>query len=498
MASPDNSSLFPASNRLTRRTILQALAWGAVVPCVGVAQDKLPVSRPSAAAASRKGMLVRPDSLDLLNMRCKIVLELEGQLQIDEPDPKKSEETRTAEVKSKSTLEYFENIAFDGPNAVAAARQYTTAESESWLSGSSSTAKLRPGCQETRMTEHAGTWQQFCPQRPLDAREVDLLQSPVNSSALEVLLPPEPAKVDTAWTISKAAAKDLFNLEAVHQSGLSAKVVKVEKGVATVEIAGELDATANSVPTKLRVRGNFHARLGSQCAIVSWLGLVIQEERGISQVEPGFNITARIRLIRAEVESPLEANAQQLRALAAQDEAGVWLVQLQSIPGRYRMLADRRWKTYIDSGEEAILRMIENNTVIAQCNIAKLPQLDAGTQLTLEALQADIQKSLGDAFGSIDEASEKVTPSGLRLLRIVASGELEEVPIQWIYTHLSDDSGRRVAMEFTMGGNYVERFAGADEQMTSSFELLATPEQTTAVPTPAPRVSNQPTPAAKR
>ncbi len=462
------TSVTPSRRAVLQRTLLAAIAGGQFVTGFAKlhAADEVPTSK------KRSGLLVQPEGLSLLKTRSKLVLELEGELQLDEPDPKKAAEIRRAEVKGKSSLDYFETIAFASNTAVAAARRYNTATSENWVSGKASTQELRLDCIDTRLLPNAGTWEQYCPTQPLDAREVELLRSPLNTLALELLLPLEPARPESNWTISKEAAKNLFNLDAVHRSTVAARVTKVEQGVATVEIEGVLEATANSVATTLDIKGNFHAKLGSECAFVSWVGMVIKEKREISHSVPGFEITARIRMIRAEAENELETTQAELLDLVTAEDAGRWLVRIQSLPGRYSLLADRRWRTYIDGGEEAILRMIENNVVIAQCNITQLTKLDPGTQLTLEAMQADIQKSLGANFGAFEESRERVTSSKLRQLRTVISGQMQEVPIQWIFNHLSDDQGRRVALEFTMGGNQIERFAAADEQMAASFEFL--------------------------
>jgi hypothetical protein len=472
----------------SRRTVLKA----AMLSGLGFATTSLRAA--DTASPKRSGLLVQSESIDLLATRSKIVLELAGELKIKEPDPSKEDRVRTAEVKGKSTLDYFEKIAFENQQPIAAARQYVTAKSENWVSGNASSQELRSECQETRLLLNSGTWQQYCATQPLDSREVELLHSPINTLALEQLLPHEPAKADQPWKIGTEAAKTLFNLDAVHASNLTATIVKVEKGVATTKLSGQLEATANSVTTKLDVQGSFQAKLGSQCAIVNWLGVVIKEEREISQAEPGFSITARINLIRTESNEGPAIAADELRALVKQQDDGRWLVRIRSNAGRYEMLADRRWTTYIDGGEEAILRLIENNTVIAQCNVTQLPQLDAGTQLTLEALQEEVKKSQGSAFREMLESAEQVTSSKLRLMRLVVAGELEEVPIQWIYNHLSDDAGRRMVMEFTMSAAYAARFAASDEQMSTSFAFLAAPAATD-VPTPAAQLSSKPTKA---
>lgn len=448
------------------------------------AQGSLADAHP--APQPRKGLLVRHENVTQLDTRSKIVMELEGELRLRAPTPKNEDDVRTAEVKAKSTLDYFERIAFSSSQLAGAARSYVEAKSENWISGNASSLELRPDCADTKMFRTAGNWQQYCDSKPLDRREVELLHSPINSGALELMLPTDPAKPDSEWKIDTEAACTLFNLEAVHSSSLKARITKVEKGVATVLIQGELDATANSVPAQLSIDGNYQVKAGSQCAFITWVGIVIKETREISESEPGFTITARIRLLRKESPSEIITSAEQLRKLAQTDDASRWLVRLQSTAGRYSMLADRGWHTHIDSGEEAVLRLVDNNTIIAQCSIARMPKLAEGAQLTLEGWQADIKKALGENFDQFLESQERLTSGKLRLLRTVVAGMAEDVPIQWVYNHLSDDEGRRVAMIYTMGGNVTDKFGAADEQMTSSFEFLPEPKANSDSPTPAP------------
>jgi hypothetical protein len=433
---------------------------------------------PAQSSAKRAGLLMQPSDVSSLDTRAKIALELTGKVHVAELGEESSEGKSTVEVKAKSTLDYLEKIALSQVaeskvwQPVAAGRRYYQAEVENWIAGKASRSQLRSECAETRLMPYQGLWQQYCDQVPLDTREIQLLQSPFNSAVAELLLPLEPAKPESTWTVRPEDAQLLFQLDAVHKSTLVARISKVEKGVATVEVKGALEATANSVPTQLEIHGNFQAKLASRCAMVTWLGLVIQEKRQVSRAEPGFDITARIRLIREESEERMEITDAALRELANETNEGRWLVRLRSQAGHYSMLADRRWHIHRDSAEEAILRMVENNTIIAQCAVSRLSALEAGQQLTIEGLQADIRKSLGDTFREFLESSEKVNASQLRMLRTVVAGEVDGVPIQWIYTHLSDDSGRRLALVYTMGGNVTDRFGAADEQMAISFEWL--------------------------
>lgn len=480
-----NESAFSVNSKLTRRQILSwsTAALGVVatsaVSTPAIGQDK------ANPVAARGRVLVRPSAIGELSTRNKMVLELEGKLLVNEPDKKSNQKNRDAAVKAKSTVDYYELTAFDNQSkVVSAARNFLQAEAEHWVAGNSSSVKLREVCKQTVVVNHGNQWQQFCQAEPMLVTEVELLLAPINTNVIELLLPESPAKVDQPWTISKDAARELFNLEAVHECTVVASISKVEEGVASIDLKGAIQGTANSVSTELKIKGNFQAKLASECAIVSWVGLAIQEKREVSQSEPGFDIVARIRLIREEQSHQWSVDRSNLLELAAANHDSQLTIKHGSPMGRFAFLADRQWKTYIDTGEEAIFRLIKNNSIIAQCNVTRLPKLESGKQLTLAGLEQEIRQSLKSNAPTIVESSERVTSNKLKLMRVLVTGQSEEVPIQWIYAHLSDDSGQRLSAVFTMGANVAEVFAGADEQVCSTFELY--PEPTTSKPDAKP------------
>ncbi|MFY7874472.1 MAG: hypothetical protein ACOVQM_03445, partial [Pirellula sp.] len=60
-------------------------------------------------------------------------------------------------------------------------------------------------------------------------------------------------------------------------------------------------------------------------------------------------------------------------------------------------------------------------------------------------------------------------------LRIVSRGSVQGVGILWIHYHLSNDTGRRVVLAFTLNESNMEAFAQEDAQITDSFELVNWP-----------------------
>ncbi len=447
---------------------------------------------PNAQAQEGKGRLLQqPIDLELLETRAKIELELDGSLVMEDRREKKPDTTKKVPVKAKVTQDYFEAVAFQDNTQKAAARKYRIAKIDNWVAGKQITHSLNSERTMTRIVQRAGSWDQYCPTQPMDRHEVELLRSPINTMMLERILPTKPARSNATWTLTEEDIRCLLNLEAVHKSTVTAKVAGVENGTVTIELSGILQGSADSVPTEIELRGSAHAKPSSKGVLITWLGVSIKERREISQRCPGFELTARVQIIRQEQPGQLEVPREQLLELAAKDDPTRWLTKLESIPGKFETFADRNWITYIDGSEDSILRLIENNQSIAQCNIAQLTKLDAGKQLTVEGLEADIRKALGKQFVELVESSEKLTTNGLRLVRIEVSGMEEEVPVRWIYAHVSDDSGRRLALVFTLAAQYSDQFAGNDVQMLDNLQFTGSgsqePQQSAQAATPSKR-----------
>jgi hypothetical protein len=146
-------------------------------------------------------------------------------------------------------------------------------------------------------------------------------------------------------------------------------------------------------------------------------------------------------------------------------------------------MMDRRWRMMSDLPGTAMMRMIENDRSVAQCDFRPLVALEPGTQWTLEAFQADVKRTLGEQLSDLVEAQERLSPSGLRVLRVTAAGAVQGVPIQWVMLHFSDDTGRRVLATFTMEADHAEVFAGSDMQLASTLrftEVVKADEQQVA------------------
>jgi hypothetical protein len=103
----------------------------------------------------------------------------------------------------------------------------------------------------------------------------------------------------------------------------------------------------------------------------------------------------------------------------------------------------------------------------------------------MEGFQADIKRVLGKNFEEMVEATEEVGENGLRALRVVVTGTVGELPIQWAYYHLSDDVGRRASLVFTLESSLLSRFAHVDRELIANFRFVEGKQPTTAITEPA-------------
>ena len=59
-----------------------------------------------------------------------------------------------------------------------------------------------------------------------------------------------------------------------------------------------------------------------------------------------------------------------------------------------------------------------------------------------------------------------------RIYRVVAKGDVADVPIQWQYYLVADDAGRRVAATFTVKESNLDAFDKAGERLVRAIRFV--------------------------
>jgi len=402
-------------------------------------------------------------------VRVKVVYEVDGQLKLNADGKKVSR----LPIDVRAELSYDERlVAADvAPEwAGHSVRHYYQAKANINVGGVSHEPSLRSDRRLLAAQVDRSRQVLSSVQGPLTREELDVLEVPASNMAIHRLLPLQAVEVNQSWEPETAALAVLLGLDVVTESDVTVALKNVKEEIAHLEIGGKLTGSAGGVESKVSLTGKlqFHRQ---QRQIV-WLALAINENRAIGHAVPGFETEARLRMVVAPLPRSPMLPDDVVSSVPTKLDTADTLLDFESTAGRYRMLLDRRWDLMVDRHDMTVMRLVDRGDLLAQCNVSRMPKAPAGKQAALAAFQDEVRQTLGDRFGQFAEASQSTTDRGLQMLRVVAVGVVEEVPIQWTYYLIAGDDGRQTALVFTVQTDLLERFAEADRLVTSSFEYL--------------------------
>ncbi len=316
----------------------------------------------------------------------------------------------------------------------------------------------------------------FSPQGPLSREELDLIDVPGRLAGVIAALPGEGVEVGAEWSVSDVALTQLLCVEAVTKNEVLATFKELKDGIALIRLEGRVSAAVAGISTEIDLKASLNINVAKQQA--TWLAMGISENRAVGHAQPGFNAVSRVRVALQPCGADPQLTTEALTGLALVPTDASTVLERESTQGGFAFFHDRRWLAMVDRHDVTILRLVDRGDLVAQCNMSNLAPLPAKEQLTLEGFQADVRNSVGESFGSFVESTQKLNENGLAVLRVVVVGNVQEVPIEWIYYHITESSGRRVSLVFTHDTNVAERFGGADHSIVSTLRFLPRPATT--------------------
>ncbi len=414
-------------------------------------------------------------------VRIKSILEVKGNVLLRDLRGKKVTDTKSAPIEAKSELELEESYQLMGNGNGISLQEFQTATLENQIDKHVTKLTLNESCRQIVKQSSSQGLITTCLNHPLTAGERDLVEGPIATMYIDQLMPTRKVSLGESWLMDIDVAKCFCQLDLVRNGELKVTLVDSDEKSAQLELSGKISGEVSGVGTKLSISGK--ATIDRAQKIVDWLALAIQEDRDVSEAAPGFSVQARLRIRREKLENL--TSGEQLASFASQIaklDPAAQLIQFDSKAGAYRFVADRHWTTILDNGVDATLKLIQDNKTTAYCTITNLADMEPGRQLSLEGFQSDIKKTLGNKFGSFIEADERLSQTGLRMMRVVAIGQVEDVPVHWVNILLSNDGGRHVSLAYTMNQSKAEAFGTHDLQMAGSLEfsirqLPAAPEE---------------------
>ena len=329
----------------------------------------------------------------------------------------------------------------------------------------------------------------FSPQAPLQFGELDLLHSPGDSLVIGALLPESGVEPGDRWKPEAWVLPLLAGIEAVEKGTLACRLVSVEKSVARVSFEGEITGAVLGASARVELQGELTFDTERQC----WtsLSLTQREKRAVGPVSPGLDLKATLTVKRAPAadEGPLAAAP--LAKIPLQPNPASRLLMFEAPAWNTRFLYERNWHLLTQNSDLAMLRLLEQGELLAQCTIKKLADAPPGRHVPEEVFQQDIQATLGKNFGKLLRAERVKVRDGMYVFRVVVLGTVaaknEEgddaaTPMQWIYYLVANADGRQLALVFTSDPKRAERWKDRDLGIVGGVEFLP-------VNQPAPRAA---------
>jgi hypothetical protein len=323
----------------------------------------------------------------------------------------------------------------------------------------------------------------FSPAGPLSREELDLIDVPGCSAAIDQLLPVARVVPGDRWQHSERLMAGLLGLDEVRQNSAQSELTAVTDGVARIQISGRVEGIVDGAATQIELKGKYQFDTGTKH--ITWFGLLIKEDRKAGDVSSGLEVVARLQMQIAPLEQSPNLAEARLNGLPLEPSDPLTQLAYRSADNAWRLAHDRSWYLTTDDRDRTVFRLLDQGQRIAQCNISPLARDAAGKTLPLEQFQERIRSALGTHFGQFVQAGESVNPSKYRALRVVVRGEVSDLPIQWYYDLVTDDHGRQMVFTFTVANEFVDRFGDADMKLlrTLRFEDPAvSAKPTTATP----------------
>lgn len=413
--------------------------------------------------------------------RVDTLLEVGGTLKIASDSPNPPSKPASVPMNASAKLSYTEKTVKAPPSIdrpAASFRYYDKAEATIQVGSDRFSPTLRQQRRLIGVATRGGKITMYCPDGPLTREELDLVDLPGNSLMVDRLLPTHSVALGDAWKHSSNVLAALCGLDRVTQSDVQSVLQSIDEHSAQIEMAGYAAGSIQGLSSTIQLKAKY--RFDMEAGRITWLALLIKEEREAGAVGPGLDVVARLQMkITPGVQSP------QLAAAAApnrSEEPSELLTRLAytSPDAAWEMTYDRRWILISERKELTIFRMADEGDYVAQCNISFTPAA-AGPSVTLAQFQDDIREALGKSFGQFVRASESITEAGYTMYRVEVQGQASGVPMEWIYYRLVDKPPRQMVALFTVEPNMAEKFRDADRQLVRAIRFLA--PQVAAKPT---------------
>jgi hypothetical protein len=251
-----------------------------------------------------------------------------------------------------------------------------------------------------------------------------------------------------------------------------------------IRMGGTVHGTVDGAAAEMELRAAYLYDLSA--GRITKLNLAIKQRSKPTTLTAGLDVVAKLSVVvKPAHDKPAPFDDAQIAKATAMAQPELRQLLEESPQRGYRFHYGSSW--IVMSAEERefmSLRLLNEGDLIAHCNIATRPPKAEGKPTSLAVFEAEVCKSLGDRLKKVEAATEWTTAAGHRCLGVIASGTLDEVPVEWRHYLISAEHLPQAAISVSVDQSLLERFADADRPIVDSLELLPSPVSTAAADSP--------------
>jgi hypothetical protein len=312
----------------------------------------------------------------------------------------------------------------------------------------------------------------YSPLGPLTAADLELLRAPGDTLCLVALLPPKPVALGETWSPPVWVGQMVTDTEAASKSELTCTLESVADNLAKVTVRGTVAGATAGSSGKVELHGWYTFDLRAR--LITRAELEQTEARTVGPVSPGMKVSAKTVVDRSASTNSESLTQEAVSAIPLDPPPALTRLRFRA-PWGIELVHDRDWHVFQQNPQIAVLRLIEQGSLIAQCNLTPVRPAAAGEHVSTDQFQNDIRASLGERFKSIEKAEQIPTEDGRFLYRVVAVGEANKNPITWIYYLCAASDGSQTSSVFAVDATLRSRLGDRDLEMMKSLRFLDAP-----------------------
>lgn len=449
-----------------RRRVLLVLIFILILP----APLRLKAQQPPAAPAPGGAPVMLKGAVQVGDQwRTAIEMQLEGQIAYRAGD-----KTTTVNLKAKAEHKLDERVlkAAEG-QPTQMARFYHQAQADIEHHNTKLQRTLRPERRLLAARQTADGTQVWRPGGPLTREELDLCGGHADVLAMHHLLPNKEVAVGGEWHVPILAAQALALVEGVVENKMTAKLEKVEKGVATLSVAGTLDGIQQGGEVKLEFRALIEYSLAEKRFLRADWRTRAKKMPGPIAPERAVLFESATKVVWSYAGSSKELPDAVVAQIPAEPSAAELLLQYRDGKERFSFLYERNWHQAALSDEQLVLRCLERGELLGQMNLRPWKPAAPGQHLDPGELRPMATQAPGFTLDQISEEGTVPAAPGYWIYRLTALGRAGDLPLQQTTLVVAGPRGDQCLLMFSCEVQQAMKFAGKDLAIAKAIEFPA-------------------------